>query len=228
MSNTIIKQFDGSIYTQIKPQSYYSDNSNYSNSCGNADTLDGYHASSFLTENSLIPSSFLTQNIAKVNNISFIQEYHEVDITNDRFRTFGIGQFLGFSPVIGTDTIEAKFKRTVFFPASTSISSRFSKTIYESKNEVMDTTDSDFLQSLQTVNDGEEFSMFFKPSGSNNYILAYWPKVSLTITYWSDTEYCVYNQKTLQFKRCNRKYFRYKLFNLERPIRLEGKHLCNF
>ena len=60
MSNTIIKQFDGSIYTQIKPQSYYSDNSNYSNSCGNADTLDGYHASSFLTENSLIPSSFLT------------------------------------------------------------------------------------------------------------------------------------------------------------------------
>lgn len=194
MSNAIINQFDGFNYTQIKPQSYYSDNSNYSNSCGNADTLDGYHANSFLNESSLIPLPFLTQNIAKVNNISFVQNYNEVALTNYHFRTFGIGKFLGFSPVIGSNKIEAKFKRIQLFPYSTSISTRFSRTIYESNNEVMGETDSQFLDILKTVNDGEEFSIYFNPSESSGFVLATWPKVYLTVTYWSDTEYLIQNQ----------------------------------
>lgn len=100
MSNVIINQFEGSNYTQIKPQSYYSDSSNYSKSCGDADTLDGYHANSFLKNGEIISGDALNCYIYSGTKVDFKCITYDYSLSSSTY-----GYIYYTTPYINSGTI---------------------------------------------------------------------------------------------------------------------------
>lgn len=174
-------------YTYLPPDyavnSTSSQNANYANSCGNADTLDGYHANQFLTENSIIPASFLNTYCAKIGTEDF--SFSDTQQGGTGWFTFTYGYLCKLISVhgeVGESNLQREFKRIGIINSKNvpyTISDSVGDLLLISQNNY---DDDNIISAFKQVSDGENFFAKVSQNLGGCFI-----KRSATVTSYSGT-----------------------------------------
>ena len=180
-------------YTYLSPDyavnSTSSQNANYANSCGNADTLDGYHANQFLTENSIVPASFLNTYCAKIATENF--SFNDSTSGGSGWQTFYTGylcKLISIHGEIGSGNLQREFKRIGIID-----SDNVPYTISDSVGDLLlsnEMGNDNIISSFTKVSDGETFTA----NNLSNALGGYFIKRSLTIKQYSGTKIGINHQ----------------------------------